>query len=199
MSIQGIQNNRYESVFHPPAGFEAGDARQSVTHRLSPDSQLARLADEAGLSALAPRVQAALQEIAQPDGSVAESLEQSVVRLQDGFVDSLYGILSENEVSLSEKLTLRLDDEANLIAGDGHPEKERLDKILSGTPGLSAVFKEIASQSELLRDVRNIGKVMNGRSGLEQYSYMSQSSSRSVYQISLKGDMSHFYFSQGKN
>ncbi|MDR1125582.1 MAG: hypothetical protein LBM64_05920, partial [Deltaproteobacteria bacterium] len=61
---------------------------------------------------------------------------------------------------------------------------------------LSSAFREIASQSELLRDVSNISKVIGAQTGLASYQNSYHQPQDSAYQISLKGEMSHFYFSK---
>jgi hypothetical protein len=92
-------------------------------------------------------------------------------------------------------MTLRLNPDGMLSVSGDHPEKAKVDKVLAEKPALSSAFSEIASQSEELRDITNINKVMTRQTGAEAYAAGSAKAPFSIYQMSLKGDMSHFYFS----
>ncbi len=173
---------------------DVGSELQIGDPAASAPSSLSQLTDAASLSALVPRLQAALAEIAGPGGNVLDSLSRNVESLQDGFLETLYGALSEAGINLNEKLTLRAGAASALCVVGEHPQKELIEEELRQHPELSAAFAEIASQSELLRDITNIGKVMSRQSGAEQYAGMADHAGTSVYQMSLKGDMSHFYF-----
>lgn len=157
---------------------------------------LSRVTDSASLNVLAPRLQGLLQAIDHPDGNVLEAVSGNISRLQDAFVDAVYGSLTEMGVDLNNKVTLRLDENDLLKVVGEHPEKERLDAFLSGSPELSSAFREIAAQSELLRDVSNIGKVIGRGSAASRYSDAAAQNPAQNYQISMKGEMSHFYFSK---
>lgn len=188
MSISSID----ERALNPMAPFvEADTSSPSPQARPSPLSQLT---DEASLSSLAPRIHAALEEIAGPGENVLDTLSRNVESLQEGFVDALYSTLTEAGVDVGEKMTLRLDEGNALVVAGDHPQKSAVESAISENPALSSAFSEIAAQSELLRDIGNINKVMSRQGGLEQYARMSGSSGFAVYQMSLKGDMSHFYF-----
>jgi hypothetical protein len=157
-------------------------------------SSLSQLTDEASLSSLAPRLRAVLEEIAGPGDNVMDTLSRNVESLQEGFVEALYSTLTEAGVDIGEKLTLRLNADNVLIVAGEHPQKESVEATVSRDPALSSAFSEIAAQSELLRDIGNINKVMNRQGGVEHYAQMAGMNSFAVYQMSLKGDMSHFYF-----
>ena len=159
---------------------------------------LQEVTDQAKLSTVAPRIQAILSEVAGENGNVLQTLSSNVDRLQEGFLDTLYTALSDKNISLSEKLTLRLDSGKTLAVAGDHPEKERVEQVLNEQPALCEAFSEIASQSEVMRDIANINKVMTRQTGMEAYASANQvQSSFAVYQMSLKGEMSHFYFSRG--
>ncbi|SBV93835.1 conserved hypothetical protein [uncultured delta proteobacterium] len=173
------------------------DARGDAAGKAPGSGTLQEMTDQAKLSSLAPRIQAVLSEIAGSENNVLNTLSANVEKLQEGFIDTLYTTLSENGVDLTQKMTLRLDRNNSLTVAGEHPEKERMDAILSENPALSTAFGEIASQSEVLRDLTNINKVMTRHTGMEAYTASgADKSSYSVYQMSLKGDMSHFYFSR---
>ena len=166
----------------PPASFSAQSAN------------LSQLTDQASLSALAPRLQAVLQEIAGPGDNVLDTLTRNVENLQEAFVETLYATMTEAGVDMREKLTLRLNNENTLIVTGEHSQKELVENVVRLNPALSMAFSEIAAQSELLRDIGNINKVMSRQGGLEQYARIAGINNSAVYQMSLKGEMSHFYF-----
>lgn len=157
---------------------------------------LSRVTDKASLSALAPRLQNILQAIDHPDNNVLQAMSDNISNLQDAFVEAVSHTLAEEDIDLSHKITLRLSPEGELGAAGEHPDKEKIDAALAGAPELSSAFREIASQSELLRDVSNISKVIGAQTGLASYQNSYNQPQDSAYQISLKGEMSHFYFSK---
>lgn len=173
---------------------KAGDGESPLCSPAGQDTHLGRLTDEASLSALAPRLRAVLEEIAGPGENVLDTLSRNVENLQEGFVETLYSTLTEAGVDVGEKLTMRLNGSNGLVVAGEHPQKELVEKAVEQNPALSSAFSEIAAQSELLRDIGNINKVMSRQNGLEQYAHMAASGGQAVYQMSLKGDMSHFYF-----
>jgi hypothetical protein len=162
-----------------------------------PGLDLAKLTDSASLSTLLPRLQDLLSVMNRRDGNVLQSVKDNISCLQDAFVESMSDILTTEKLDLSQKITLRLDkDQLLKIAGE-HPYKEKIENILAERPGLSVAFREIASQSELLRDMNNIGKLIGARNGISAYQNSSAAAyEKSSYQVSIKGEMSHFYFSR---
>lgn len=159
-------------------------------------SQLSRVTDKASLSSLTPKLQNILQAIDHPDNNVLQAMSDNISNLQDVFVEAVSQTLGAEGIDLSNKITLRLDQTGQLgLAGD-HPEKGQIEAALAKAPELSSAFREIASQSELLRDVSNISKVIGAQTGLASYQNSYNQPQDSAYQISLKGEMSHFYFSK---
>lgn len=197
MTISSIYTNQLGSAAKP-GDFYAPDAQQSSGGSAPVRESLQEVTDQASLSALAPRIQAMLSEISGPEANVVGTLSENIEKLQDGFIETLYTVLSEENIDLNEKMTLRLDAADTLTVAGDHPDKERVESILANNPALSTAFGEIASQSEVLRDIANLNKVMTRQTGIAAYSHEKASSPTSaVYQMSLKGDMSHFYFSRG--
>jgi hypothetical protein len=168
-----------------------GEKELSATPALS---TLAHITDKAGLSALTPKLQGVLQAIDNPEGNVLQAISGNIADLQDAFVTALAGTLEAARIDISHKVTLRLNQEETLAVAGEHPDKERLEKVLARNPELAAAFKEIASQSEVLRDVGNIGKVIGMSTGVSSYQNSFRPAQNTAYQISLKGEMSHFYF-----
>lgn len=172
---------------------------QSETHPSAASGQttLQEVTDQARLSSLTPTIRAALNEMT-GENNVLNTLADNVERLQDGFIETLYTTLSEGDVDLSQKMTLRLGDSGSLVVAGEHPEKDQVEKLLAKDPALANAFSEIAAQSEVLRSIANIGKVMTRQTGMNAYTDLEHAGSAStVYQMSLKGEMSHFYFSHG--
>ncbi len=196
MTISSIHANHSETAAGP-GEVPSQDAREGSAARTAENGTLREVTDQAKLSALAPRIRSLFSEIAGSGGTVLETLSDNIEKLQDGFVETLYSVLSEENIDLSEKMTLRLDGDNNLTVAGDHPEKDRVNAVLAGQSALSSAFGEIASQSEVLRDMTNINKVITRHAGMEAYAASGQERSLfSIYQMSLKGDMSHFYFSR---
>lgn len=168
------------------------------------NADLARLTDNASLSALSPRLRSTLEDISERGGNMLETLEQNVADLQEGFLDGLSARLDAAGVSLDEKLTLSMNDAGSLTMLGDHPHKERIEQALADAPELSSAFGELASQSELIRDIRNLRRVVTARVGAAAYDAVDATTAEkasdgtaSAYRVSLKGAMSHFYF--GRN
>ncbi|HEU6438492.1 MAG TPA: hypothetical protein VE028_13665 [Nitratidesulfovibrio sp.] len=207
MAIDGIFNNlgnmmvvRRTAEQDADAGRTASGAEQAQTA----DGSLARLTDSASLSALSPKLRSTLEDISERGGNVLETLEQNVADLQEGFLDTLSDQLASAGVSLDEKLTLSMGDEGTLTVQGDHPDKARIEQALADAPELSSAFGEVASQSEIIRDIRNLRRVVTARVGAAAYDAVDAATSESgpngtttAYRVSLKGAMSHFYF--GKN
>lgn len=207
MAIDGIFNNlgnmmvvRRTAEQDADAGRAASGAEQAQTA----DGSLARLTDSASLSALSPKLRSTLEDISERGGNVLETLEQNVADLQEGFLDTLSDRLASAGVSLDEKLTLSMGDEGALTVQGDHPDKARIEQALADAPELSSAFGEVASQSEIIRDIRNLRRVVTARVGAAAYDAVDAATSENgsgstttAYRVSLKGAMSHFYF--GKN
>lgn len=181
---------------HKPGEILTPESRAAQSMPPAGRESLQDVTDQARLSEIAPRIQAVLSEMAGSENNVLQRLADNIDRLQGGFIDTLYGVLSQGDIDLNQKMTLRLNPEGMLSVAGEHMEKEKVDTILAKNPALSAAFSEIASQSEVLRDITNINKVMTRQTGAEAYAGATQKAPFFFYQMSLKGDMSHFYFSR---
>ncbi len=156
---------------------------------------LARLTSAAGFSTVAPRLESLLGHMAAGE-NVLETLTENVAQLQDGFVDTLYCTLAEQGVDISQKMSLRLDDFGLLQMVAEHPQKEMIDAVLINYPELSMAFMEIAAQSAALRDIRSLQFTIVNATGAQMHSSVEGEGYYPSYQISIKGDMNHFYFSK---
>lgn len=182
-NVPQVENNTRE-----PRDVKEAPAQQS--------NELAKITDTASLSSILPRLQNLIAAIDQPGGNVLESISDNIMRLQDGFVDTLYGAASSHGIDFTEKVTLRLNEKDQLTVLGEHPEKARIEQLLSERPELSTAFQELSTQSELLKDVNNIGKLIGSKSGISSYQNSFNRHVPASYQLSLKGEMSHFYFAK---
>ncbi len=160
------------------------------------DSELSRVTSSAAFSSVLPRLQAALEQMEQPGAGMLDTLTDNITRLQDSFMESLYAGLQKTDADLSAKLTLRLDDQAQLSVAGDHPDCEAIRTLLSLHPEFSAAFTEIAAQSAALRDLRSLHTMVLYASSAHSYSVLASGPGETVYQLSLKGDMNHFYFTR---
>ena len=161
----------------------------------NPAQDLLKITDTASLSGLRPRLRGIMEAIEHPENDLIQTLGDNITKLQDAFVETVYTTMSDQRVDLSQKMTLRLNDQQRLTVAGEHPDKEKIEEIFAKRQEFSAAFTEIASQSELLRDMRNIGQVIGARAGMANYQH-SAGQHQTGYQLSLKGEMSHFYFSK---
>lgn len=170
------------------------DAEKNVPAGQQGASSLSRITDSASFSSVAPQLQAALEQISTPGASVVETLANNVHQLQEGFVEALYSTLLREGVDLSTKVTLRLDASSALVVTGEHPNKKNIDSLLSKAPELSTAFSEIASQSAALRDIHSLSTMVMRSTGASRYAMAAANPSDAVYQVSIKGEMNHFYF-----
>ena len=152
--------------------------------------------DNFELSPASGRLDALLEEISDRGANALDALKERAGALQEDFLDRLYTRLDEGGVDLTEKLTLRLSSEGRLITAGEHPQKDDINAMLAESPDLADTFMDITSHSELIRDIGNIRKTVFARNQVQQYENTAQSNPVSVYQLSLKGGMSHFFFSR---
>ena len=152
--------------------------------------------DSFEISPMPGRLDAMLEDISDRGANALDALKERAGALQENFLDRLYTQLDASGIDLQEKVTLRLDNEGQLTTSGEHPQKEQLNAMLAQSPDLAETFKDIASHSELMRDIGNIRKTVSARSQMQQYEATAESNPMSVYQLSLKGGMSHFFFSR---
>lgn len=192
MTVEGIFNGLSSMI----------NIRQSEGEREtstgSDSLDLSKLTDSISLSSIDPKLRSVLEEISERGGNVVDALEGNINTLQDGFLETLHSRLSEAGVSLDEKITLRHNGGESLTLVSQHPDKETIDNVLAKSPDLTEAFDEIAGQSELVRDIRNIRKVVTNRGGLAQYAEAASEGGKGndSYQLSMRGAFSHFYFNK---
>lgn len=188
MAISGVYND-LDSMMT----VQQSERRQSAP---SGDmSSLSRLTDSISLSSVDPKLRSVLEDISEQGGNVLETLERNVDNLQDGFLNTLHEKMADAGITMQEKITLRLEGNDDVIVKGDHPDKDAIENILAENSELKNAFTEIATQSGLARDLRSIRNVV-GNTGAAQYANMSQTGGQmnQNYQVSLKGPMSHFYF-----
>lgn len=143
----------------------------------------------------------ALGESPHPDGDLPGARSLTKLRgllqaLQNDFMDSLYAALAETDINISHKITLRMDDRARLSLCGEHPDEAALSTLLKERADLAPAFAEIAVCSALLRDLRGLQLCASYDSVADAATALCRISPRNAYQLSLKGDMNHFYFSR---
>lgn len=163
---------------------------------ISSDSALSRVAGSTAFSSVLPRIQAALEHMEHPGPGMLDILADNITRLQDSFMEDLSEGLKTMNADTSAKLTLRLDEQARLTVAGDHPDCRAVSELLARNPEFSAAFAEIAAQSAALRDLRSLHTMVLYASAPHSYSELASGPGETVYQLSLKGDMSHFYFTR---
>lgn len=141
-------------------------------------------------SGVAASLRKAMDGFSHPEGKVTCLLSDNISRLQDQFIETLYTRFTEAGIGLENKMTLRLGQNATLCLAGDHPEKQAVATLLERMPDLSRAFNEIAAQSAALRNIQNLQSLLAVAESDEDNVHPLYA----TYQISLKGDMSHFYF-----
>ncbi len=192
MTIDGIYNSLNSMI-----SIQQGEVGKEKASGESAES-LSQLTDSISLSSIDPKLRSVLENISDQGGNVVDALEGNIDTLQEGFLDTLHGRLEDAGVNLDEKITLKLNDGDALELVGNHPDKETINTVLSENTDLKGAFEEIASQSELVRDIKNIRKVVRTRGGAAQYAEVAADtgSGQDAYQLSIKGSFSHFYFAK---
>ncbi|MDR1490252.1 MAG: hypothetical protein LBS65_07195 [Desulfovibrio sp.] len=122
------------------------------------------------------------------DGSrLVFHLSDSLSRLQDDFLEILNAGLERCGADLSAKRTLRLDGAARLVSVGDDQQRRDVEKLLASEPRLASMFAEISARAFLLRALRDLHSAV--------FRIVPEGGAWS-YQLSLKGDMSHFYFAR---
>ena len=166
-------------------------------------SELSSNARIAAISLIMPRLRAAMDMLEGPrghangfGGGVLEMLSDNIALLQENFMRTLYIKLQRLGVDISSKLTLRLNDEVRLVLAGKHPDERLIRDMLSSDNALVETFVEIATQSAALRDLRNLCALTLCDHASNAYSALAAGPGECIYQISLKGEMNHFYFTR---
>jgi hypothetical protein len=132
----------------------------------------------------------------EPGARVTAMLTESVVRMQDDFLKELCEGLKERGVEPSSKLTLRLDEDAQLEAVGDDSVGEAAEEVLASRPDLTALFAETAVRAALLRGLHDMRSAVRHERAEDIYVALHAGAGAGVYQVSIKGDMSHFYFAR---
>ena len=163
---------------------------------LAPVSDLMRLANSASFSSVAPKLLESLELMSSSGNNVLNTLTDNIGALQDCFVDSFYQAIQSVTVDLSQKVTLRLDASSRLFVAGDHPDKNALNALLHKETELSVIFAEIASQSAALRSIHSLYTMLRSAAPVTALDNRKLPPADTSYQVSIKGEMNHFYFSQ---
>lgn len=131
-----------------------------------------------------------------PGTQIIETLSSNISQLQDSFMDALYEKLRTIGVDATNKLTLRLERTARLVISGDHPDKERINTLLADQTEFADAFAEIATQSAMLRDLRSLHTLAMYARAADSYMAMAAGNGDCLFQLSLKGEMNHFYFTR---
>jgi hypothetical protein len=158
---------------------------------------LSESACRSAFSSVLPKLQAVFESIRHQDDNLLEHLEDNIAELQENFAELLHEQLLRREVDLSEKITLRLDNNARLVLVGEHPDSASILGLLGSHEEFSLAFAEIAAQSAALRDLRSLTALLLGTdSAGSMYASLNSLPGENTYQVSLKGEMNHFYFTR---
>ena len=188
--------NVFDAQAQPDATLPVLLEKDIDTSPATDECPLSQVASSAAFSSVLPKLQAGLEHMDQPGAGLIDILTDNISRLQDSFMDALYAGLRKMDADLSAKLTLRLDDQARLTVAGEHPDCEAISALLDLQSEFSAVFTEIAAQSAALRDLRSLRTMVLYASSAHSYSVLASGPGETVYQLSLRGDMNHFYFAK---
>jgi len=159
-------------------------------------TSLACLASKAAFACVIPQLRDAFEGIRQPGYSVLETLSSNIRELQDAFAQALYCELSQLGVDFSIKLSLRLDENTKLTLVGEHPDSDAIAAMLREKTDFSMAFVEIAAQSAAVRDLHNLSTLISASGAKNSYSALTALPGENTYQVSLKGEMNHFYFTR---
>lgn len=171
----------------------------------SPEVPLPRVAiinETSAMARVLPALRSAMEHLDQltvkdlEGAGIIEYLSNNITALQEDFLQALYEGLEQAGVETSSKLTLHLSEESRLTVYGEHPDAKRIQKILEERTDFSTLFTEIAVQSAALRDLRSLRTLTLYATSEDGYSVLLQQRGESRYQISLKGEMNHFYFAR---
>lgn len=128
------------------------------------------------------------------DEDLIHRLADTIYTLQDIFLEALYDALQEADITTDDKLTLHLDDKARLVPTADCPQKAAIRHLLTERPEFTSLFVEIAAQSAALEHLRSLYTMSLYDSVQEGYTALLNTQNERRYQLSLKGEMNHFYF-----
>jgi hypothetical protein len=185
-----------------PVSLEALNAK-AVCGTKDDCSELSENTRTVAISSIMPRLRAAMDLLERPCGhtttpslKIMEMLSGNISLLQESFMHTFYAKLQQLGVDASIKLSLRLNDDIRLVVAGEHPNKQVINELLSNDSELVESFAEIAAQSAALRDLRSLRALTMHDRASSAYSALAASSGECIYQLSLKGEMSHFYFTR---
>lgn len=125
-------------------------------------------------------------------------LEMIIALSQEVFLERLYARLAADELKLCEKVSFCLNADGKLVASNPDEKDNVIEKSLSNDGTLAVFFAEIAWRSELLRNLKKLCELVALGSACPsqraQWVGSMADEKRSVYQLTIKGEMSHFYF-----
>lgn len=129
---------------------------------------------------------------------IVPELEALLALSQDVFLERLYARLSSDGLKLCEKVSLCLNTDGELVISNPDERNSALERSLAQDETLALFFAEIAWRSDVLRKLKqlcNLVAVGSVRADQRaQWVGGRADEKQNVYQVTIKGEMSHFYF-----
>ncbi len=214
-SIPANNAHTRHSMLNPELAASATRGKPTLTEG-GPD--LEKLLEQKGLNSL-HRLLRELDVLAAPEGELVEKIQENILNLQEAFLADFYALYKESgqnkhtvpdqntvpgkhcgagkdsPFDAEEKITLRLNQNEELAVLAESTDATRLEAKLAARPELALLFKEIAVQADLMRNLKSISRLLRGElySGAEY----ARPPACLLYQLGIKGEMNHFYFARG--
>lgn len=136
-----------------------------------------------------------LADITARGGTALQVLDENLLGMQEYFLETLYPRLKAAGVDMTRKIVLAQTEEEKIALSCEHPDKEKIDSVLETCTDLEKVFQDMAHTSALIHDLRSMRKTISSAFPKTLDTTYDDEMLFSKYRISLRGDMSHFYFS----
>ena len=120
-----------------------------------------------------------------------QDMEESLDQLKEAFLNVAHEVLHEGKINMQERLVLGLAGDVLRVVDRSHPQAEEVDALLSGTPMLAAVLRQIAADTLMLRSLNALDQAF---ALCRKAGKISLDDEVESYQVCLKGELSHFYY-----
>lgn len=125
-------------------------------------------------------------------------LEALLALCQDIFLERLYAALAGEGLRLCDKVSLCLNADGKLVDSNTDERNSAIENALAKDETLALFFAEIAWRSDVLRKLKQLCNLVSIVSSpadkRAQWVGGKADEKHDVYQLTIKGEMSHFYF-----
>lgn len=191
MPISSIRSFAMGNRMHPAvlAGDQAARDRHGHDARQDGSRDSVRLSGLSGdLAAIAGR---------KPREDVLDIVSSQVAELRIKLMDELARKMREAGLDPEAQVSLRLDDQGKVRASGEKPMSDTVERLFADDESLSALFRELATHSDLLRSLR-AARVGHARaaSGYQAYTRAATEleSSSAAFVLTLLGSQVTSYF-----